>query len=116
MPTKRSALTRLAMDEAMKSEHRGAKHGALLAKKGKVICCAHNRYCGQHKMNHFNSKRIWSMHAEMSLLGKLPKHVTMGADLYIVRVGNDGDTQTSKPCDVCTTIIVRAGIKNVYYS
>ena len=105
----------IATDEALKSEH-STKHGAVVVKGGKVISSSRNQYCSFDKINNFKA-RIWSIHAEMNALQGLPKSITRGADMYVVRVSRKNHQfMNSKPCVICSALIEKAGIRNVYYS
>lgn len=105
----------IATEEAMRSEH-NFKHGAVLTRQGKIVNSARNQYCTLDRISNFKA-RIWSIHAEMNVLNGLPKCVTRGADLYVVRVSKKNHQfMNSKPCKICSSLIRKAGIKNVYYS
>jgi len=105
----------LAIDEAHRSEH-STRHGAVVVKKGKVIQSGRNQYCSLERVRHFQGKKIWSIHAEMNVLAGLPKKLTKGADIYIVRILRDGTLSNSKPCSICMSMIQTAGIKRIIYS
>lgn len=107
----------IAVEEALRSEH-AVKHGAVLVKNGKIINSARNQYCTNSRIRMFNAQRIWSIHAEMNVLNGIPKSVTRGADLYVVRVTPYGPHafMNSRPCEICSSLCRKAGIKNVYYS
>lgn len=107
----------LAIEEALRSEHQ-MRHGAVVVKGGKVINSSRNQYCATNRINSFTAQRIWSIHAEMNVLNGLPKSLTRGADLYVVRVGYGTQQRmmNSKPCAICSALCRKAGIKNVYYS
>lgn len=105
----------LAAEEALKSEH-STKHGAVVVKGGKIISSGRNQWCTFDKISNFKA-RIWSIHAEMNALNGLPKSVTKGADIYVVRVSpKHHGLMNSKPCVICSSLIRKAGIRNVYYS
>lgn len=105
----------IAIDEALRSEH-NFRHGAVVVKNGKVIASARNQYCSFDKINSFKT-RIWSIHAEMNALQGLPRPLTRGADIYVVRVSRENnELRNSMPCDICSILIRKAGIRNVYYS
>ena len=110
-----SAAVGLAVSEATRSEHE-FQHGAAVFKNGKIIQSGKNQFCDSNRVKHFKSKRIWSIHAEMNALGGLPKNITRGASLVVVRVTKRGDLSCSKPCVICMTLIKSAGIKNLIYS
>ena len=105
----------LAIAEAEKSTHR-AHHGAVVYKNGTIIQSGRNQYCGLERLRHYKSNRIWSVHAEMNALASLPKNITRGADIIVVKVNREGDLVNSKPCRVCMSLIKRTGIKKVLYS
>lgn len=105
----------IAIEEALKSGH-STKHGAVIIKNGKIISSSRNQYCSFDKISNFKA-RIWSIHAEMNALQGLPRFVTRGADMYVVRVSKKShEFMNSKPCAICSSLIRKAGIKNVYYS
>jgi tRNA(Arg) A34 adenosine deaminase TadA len=87
-----------------------------MIKNGKVIATAKNQYCSKKKLSHFRSKRIWSVHAEMSLATSVPKHVARGSTVCVVRVNKQGQLVNSEPCEMCKKILSTLGVKNVYYS
>lgn len=107
----------IAIEEALRSEH-AVKHGAVLVKNGKIINSGRNQYCSRQRIRMFNAQRIWSIHAEMNVLNGIPKSVTRGADLYVVRVTHyrPYGFMNSKPCAICSALCRKAGIRNVYYS
>ena len=105
----------IAIDEAMMSQH-NFKHGAVIVKNGKIINSSRNQYCTIARVGNFKA-RIWSIHAEMNALQGLPKSITNGANMYVVRVSKTNHQfMNSKPCAICSSLIRKAGIKNVYYS
>lgn len=104
----------LAIAEATRSEH-NVKHGAVVVSKGKIIQSGRNQYCGMERIKHFKN-RIWSIHAEMNALAGLPKNMTKGANIIVVRVNSLGDVVNSKPCHICMSLIQTAGIRKVLYS
>ena len=114
MHIKTTHLSRV-IGAAHKSEH-SVKHGAILVKKGKVLAVANNRYCSKLRLKHFHSDRVWSIHAEMSLATILPKKVTRGATVYVVRVNKNGDLVNSEPCELCKKVLITMGVRKVYHS
>ena len=105
----------MAIAEASRSDHQ-FKHGAVVVKKGKIIQSGRNQHCGIDRIKHFHGNRIWSMHAEMNALWSLPRNITRGSDILVVRVNSKGDIVNSKPCYVCMGLIRSAGCKNTLYS
>lgn len=106
---------KLAIEEACRSEHLHG-HGAVVYKRKNIIQSGRNQYCAMNRIRHFNSKRIWSVHAEMNALAGLPRHMTKNADIVVVRVNKNGDIVNSKPCDICMGLIRSAQIRKVLYS
>jgi len=107
----------VAIEEALRSEHE-IKHGAVLVKNGKIINSSRNQHCTLRRVKSFTQQRIWSIHAEMNVLHGIPKSVTRGCDLYVVRVTPYGihKFMNSKPCGICSALCQKAGIRKVYYS
>ena len=54
----------------------------------------------------------WTAHAESRLCKKL----TPNSIIAVVRVGQSGEWQLSKPCASCQRCLKRVGVKRVYYS
>lgn len=52
-----------------------------------------------------------SMHAEMNAL----RFSKPGDDIEVLRFGNEGDLLCSKPCPMCHSALVAAGIRSVTY-
>ena len=111
----RDIAIHMAIEEALQSEHT-TRHGSVLFKNGKIIQSGRNHYCGMHRLRHFTNKRIWSLHAEMDVIAGLPRTLTKGATLVIVRITRKGTIANSKPCCICMSLIRRSGIKNIIYS
>lgn len=107
---------KLAIDEAMRSEHTTHRHGAVVYKSKHIIQSGRNQYCAPKRIKHFNSNKIWSVHAEMNALAGLPRRITKNADIVIVRVNKNGDIVNSKPCEICMGLIKSAQIRRVLYS
>ena len=60
---------------------------------------------------------VWSMHAEEIAIVKGSRiGIDFGSStLVIVRVNLEGDLRKSKPCETCTKLIIKVGIKNIWY-
>ena len=105
----------LAIEEAMQSEHK-TRHGSVVYKQGKIIQSGRNQYCAMQRLKHFKTNPIWSIHAEMNVIAGLPKGITKGATIVIVKVNRDGRLSNSKPCSICTALIRRSGINKIIYT
>jgi len=96
------------------------KHGCVIVYNNTIIAQGTNHmYC--------NMKEIDSIHAEVNAINQLrkmmarvkDKHFFEKCELYVVRIGTssmDYPLKESSPCEHCTKIINRVGIKKVYYS
>jgi tRNA(Arg) A34 adenosine deaminase TadA len=111
----RDEAIRLALEEASQSEHR-TRHGSVLFKNGKIIQSGRNQFCGLERLKHFKNNRILSIHAEMNVIAGLPRSVTKGATIVIVRIKRDGTIANSKPCNICMSLIKSSGIKRVIWT
>lgn len=56
------------------------------------------------------------IHSEIRALIGLSHEETRGASIYVYRETLNGDIAKSKPCEICKNELLRAGIKNVYYT
>tara|TARA_Y100000389_G_scaffold195740_1_gene227603 strand:- start:504 stop:866 length:363 start_codon:yes stop_codon:yes gene_type:complete len=98
-------------DLSQKSDVKSAKHSCIIVKQGKIVGRGWN-----YKGTTSRSIRYYTLtvHAEAHVI--LKKKKWTNCDLYVFRFNNQGETLNSKPCDTCSLLIQRAGIKNVYYS
>ena len=96
---------------AQNSDVKSAKHSCIIVKQGKIVGRGWN-YRGSIP----KSIRYYplTVHAEAHVI--LKKKKWTNCDIYVFRFNNQGDTMNSKPCDTCSLLIQRAGIKNIYYS
>ena len=92
------------------------KHGALVVKSGRVVGSGFNKF-----KNHPDLiperliKKHCSRHAEQVAIKEAGDNAK-GAILYVARVNRQGIDRNSKPCDICTKLIVNSGIKKVIYT
>ena len=88
------------------------KIGAVLYRGKQVLSSAHNIY--RTHTDHTDWKYfVNSIHAEHYTLLRA-KTDTRGASIYVARAGGIGGT--SKPCAMCQSYIVAAGISYVIYT
>ena len=80
-------------------------------RKGKIS----KRFTTERYLRLKDSKRILSIHAEISALSKVPRHLRKRVFLVVVRLGASGDLKFSKPCSSCTRAITKEKMQ-VYYS
>ncbi len=57
-----------------------------------------------------------SQHAEMAVLSHLPRRLTQGATVVVVRILADGSLANADPCPNCHLHLVKAGVRKIYYS
>ena len=91
------------------------KHGCVLVKKGRIISRGFNFRLPETLAQTSN---VPSIHAEISALNGLKKETIQDSDMYVVRIDPSCKQQVrySKPCEHCSFIINKYGIRNVYYS
>lgn len=98
---------------ATKSNVKSHRHGCVIVKDGNIITDGYNHYINYYE-------HTYTIHAEVHALSKL-KHIknNNGCELYVVRIGTDSmgnPLKYSRPCNNCTKMILKMGIKKVYYS
>lgn len=95
-------LINLAKNEADKAVKNGnAPFGAVATnKQGKIIITSHNTV---------NSNIDPTAHAEINLLRKLAKK------LKVVKFKNILIFINSEPCSMCSSALIRSGIRDIYY-
>jgi deoxycytidylate deaminase len=100
---------------ATKSEARNT-HGAVVVAGRRVVGMGWNK-----DKNHPNLieeakiKEYCSAHAEQIALREAGDNASK-AVLYVARVSKQGEDRDSKPCHVCQSRIIQAGIKRVVYT
>ena len=108
----------LAFKIALTSDCR-QKHGAVLVKGGRVIGFGVNktRNSPEYVVSDTGPDvrgTIFSVHAEIDALSRVQN--AKGSILYIARCSRMGCPAYSRPCDACTKVLIRAGIKAVVYT
>ena len=103
----------IAVREALKSEI-AHKHGCVIRnqKSGKIMAKGHNKYTHRKCF-----KNYYSIHAEVDVINKcrsidLKKNKVI---MYIVRIGNNGAVQYSKPCVKCQKLLIKKKV-TIYHS
>lgn len=105
---------RIAEKEALKSQHRQHRLGAVIVKGGRILSSG------------FNSLRPSSMlktdtlHAEASAILKLLKerrqHELVGSSIFVTRFTRGGRIGLALPCDDCFNLIQSVGIRKIFYT
>lgn len=102
---------RLAKKEAQKSIHSKYSLGCVIIRKKTVLSRGNNT---DQTHPSFGMNGWHRLHAEthaLSLAASQRIDVS-GADIYVYRKGN----RLAKPCSNCYNALMKAGIKNIYYS
>ena len=100
---------------AEKSEER-KKHGAVVVKSGRVVGAGHNKFKNHPDVIPEELIKIHcSRHAEEVAIREAGDNAR-GAILYVARVNNSGLDRNSKPCEECSKLIEKSGIKKVIYT
>lgn len=90
------------------------KHGCVIVdtKSGEIISQGFNCRLNNHA-------QVTSLHAEIAAIKNAKKDLLNGieCDMYIVRLGCQGNLRYSKPCKRCSCVIEsRTRIRHIYYS
>lgn len=105
--------------EATKSADWWRQVGAALVKDGVLLSCAHNEHMPEEELPNVygdtralftkgvNINYVTAAHAEVGVIGDAAKQgiSLMGAELFV----------TDFPCPYCARLIVKSGIKKIYY-
>ena len=110
------------------------KHGCVLVKHGRIVSRGFNFRLPEKLAQNSN---VPSVHAEISALHNVNKHIVQNSDMYVVRLGDylipERSTEEpnepvrqirrrvhmcrySRPCSHCSNEIKKYGVRNVYYS
>ena len=109
--TMRKQFFRLAKKEAIKSRHSKYQLGCVIVKK-KTVLSRGNNTDQTHPVFGING---WhKLHAETHALSlaRSQRIDVNGADIYVYRKGY----KLAKPCSNCYNALIKAGIKNIYYT
>ena len=110
-------MIRHAQKQALLSQFRRARVGAVVAKGARILATGHNAI-----RNFALVKRPYpeSTHAEVAAIGQLLKarrlHDLAGATLYVCRVGRLGESRLSRPCCNCESLARAVGIRRVIFT
>ena len=92
---------RIAQLIAPKSEHRWAKHVALVVRGGAIVAVGYNHA---------------TTHAEASALNKLWPSERRDTRVWSMRLNRSGKFRMAKPCADCMRYLRSAGVKAVYWT
>ena len=97
-------------DNISKKSDAKQQMGAVIVKHKDILSKGFNRNVSLYKVL-TRYGLMYSIHAEMDALRKIPYGEAKGATIYISRFG----ARTSRPCDICKTILKKAGIKRAVF-
>jgi len=99
-----------ALKAAKRSKFYSHRVGAAIFIGSNLISTGHNRHKSHPK------SVCWTMHAEFSSLVRLIREDLSNAVLYVTRLTRTNKVSCAKPCEACQKIILKLGIKKVYYT
>jgi deoxycytidylate deaminase len=105
---------RIAEREAMKSDHRQHKLGAVIVKGGNILATGYNQ------LRPSSILKTPTIHAEAAAILQLLKGKRLadlaGSTMYITRFTRGGAVGLAKPCAHCMALIRSVGISRIIYT
>lgn len=105
---------RVAAKEAVKSQHKQHKLGAVIVKNGRVLATGFN------SLRPSSLLKTQTLHAEAAAILKLLKerrlHDLAGSEIYVTRFTKGGAIGLSRPCHNCMSLIRSVGICKIHYT
>ena len=94
-----------------------ARHGAVLIRGGSIVNMAPSlsEYCsfGMRFVDHDGNA---TKHAEINCILGIPRQVTEGSTMYVVRLDSEDRLRMSKPCPMCEAALRFVGVRRVFYT
>ncbi|MFG2639070.1 deaminase [Streptomyces sp. NPDC048362] len=100
---------RIAVRHALRSQCK-FKVGAVIVSGSRVMGASPNIQRNSSLIDYKNA----TFHAEEAAIRRAPK--TMGASIFVARIGAQGKTLLAKPCVDCQSVLASFGIKVAYYT
>jgi tRNA(Arg) A34 adenosine deaminase TadA len=139
LPKRHNTMYHIALNEALQSKMLmrvgavGSYNGDAVASgfnndrtraKKQFFCSEHAEIAvlcellgGTHQINCIKNKKKKSQsNQKVDRRKKNRSQKKMRTDIYIVRVRQDGSVGNAKPCQVCLSALLCAGIRRVYYT
>lgn len=124
LPSANNGLSRKQksfLDQAMRmaetSDVEQNRHGAVIVKGGRVLARGANSWRNKAMLN-MSAEEVTpeaiTVHAEIDALNRISD--PSGVTVYVARMGKNGDSKFSRPCDRCTIALAKAGVKQVVYT
>ena len=105
---------RMACKEALKSQHKQHRLGAVIVKGHRILSTGFNEIRPSRVLD------TETLHAEASAVLKLLKEDRLGdligADIFVTRYTRGGAIGLSLPCPHCMELLRSVGIKKVHYT
>ena len=93
---------------------RGKISALAFSGSGELIASAHNR-----RITINLSQKVWTEHAEISLINKLRKIKAFSRynniTIFVLRISSCG-IKMAKPCKACQSVMKKMGVKYAWYS
>lgn len=105
---------RIASKEAVKSQHRQHKVGAVIVKGSRILSTGFNQ------LRPSGVLRTRTLHAEAAAILKLLKEGKLstlaGSEIYVTRFTRGGAVSLARPCNHCWDLCRSVGITRVHYT
>jgi deoxycytidylate deaminase len=111
-----SSIINICRLQASLSQGCKGQHGAVLVRGGAIIKQGYNKPSYRAFTDRFRVMVGKLLHAEMDCVLNLPRGLTEGSDIYVVRLSKAGDLVLSYPCRQCVAGLKFVGIRRVYFS
>jgi len=97
------------------------KHGAVLIGPGGTVVnlsCNKNEFCafGTRFLKKGGNYSYGTKHSEIGACLNMPRQLTEGGIIYVVRTNHRGELKNSSPCSLCQAVARYCGIKKFIYS
>jgi len=94
------------------------RHGAVLVKGGSVINTSINKnsYCSFGMRFRKKEHGLATVHAELGAILGIDKKLTLGATIYVARIGKQDTYRPSQPCGMCMAAMRYVGVKRVVFT
>lgn len=119
----------IAKEISKLSDFKRAHIGAVVVEKNRIISTGHNASktsTTQYKYNWYRSHGdeafkncIHRVHAEIAALSPIMNKKDINwshVSIYVYRELSDGTRTCARPCEACSALIKKLGIKTVYYT
>ena len=108
----------LAARMAHSSSNEDYRHGAILLRGSNIIGLSTHQNRHASFGNRFRQRNCGhaTHHAELGCILGLDRKKTMGATMYVCRIGKGGELRLSKPCSMCAAVLRHVGVRRVFYS